>query len=1823
MATKQTIGELAISLVLDTSKFQGGMKKIPSLADKANAGFSKLSKTIGTTLKVAIAGATVAMGAFLASTTKVGASFEKEVAILGSIRGVSKASAEGRKELALFEKKARELGASTAYSASEAVIGMQQLARAGLTTNEVISAIGPALKFAGASASDMESATQLLASSMKQFGLDASSASRITDAFTIIQQKSLFDMTSLADAMRYAGTVGASFGYDIEQTTSAVAMFRDLGLQGASAGVQFRMAMMRLAKPTAEAERVLQKYGITLDEVNPSLNSFDKIATRLAKANIAFPDITRIFSARASGSMSQIIEQFAQMTDATDENARAQAKNEIGFYKFIDAMEQGAGVTSKTYDATLQNLSGFTDIAKSAFQELQLTIFDLFAGPLMDIVGGSDGSGGLTGMFNNIAESINYVSSTVRANLATSLGTVSQGIQNNTETIGARIAVLIEDITTLVVKFLEWLPTIVMVTKALVTLFLVAKVQSFISGTLLAISGIYKMVPALARATAGARVFGLALQATNPIGWAVMLGTAIAGLALWSMKSNEASERTERYARTIRRTKEALVEFRQEQAESARVQAEGAKQTFSTLRTELDARGQLTPALENELRNTERLAEAQIREKLAKGELVKVTVLGEEALLSHVAVQTLAITSEEEYGHAQAEATRKQEELMAVRDSMERQSDSVVDTLGQLVKLQDQVTAGTMRRGTADLLAGSIINQNRLVLDELVGSNYDLENAMNATNSALSIQGQLFIEASREADGYAQAVKDAETKVQEQQARAEIEEKRRAKQRANNRKKQAKQSAEQRAKQIADMEKTLGEAYLKLQDKLNEIDATEGEKRVLQSRERVAKIEAEYDRLLALVGDNTLKRARLEAQMSKAILLQTQIDVAKYRKAYEKQNQAFDDALNERTKNALDEIDERTKEELKKAEDLSRNLSAIEGDRLLEKLDSLDKELQLDKRVAKSKGERAQLEETYNAEVAKAQKEFQDIQNKASKEFEENKSKILERASLERKDIIKGVTDDIVQIERAGLVGGTLQTLRDKQAIELAEFKKRIKGLENAEELLTRMETAQAGERQRAKQDLLNEFVTIYGAHTAEIDAIDKKLTKTRSEGARQNLQAQRAYLVELADLERELADVRANVKELSDQERLIAEQRILNQIEALNRQNSRITLKSLIERGKKLIAQARKIGDGIGSAFQKLMSGEISFDDLIKGAQEGIKKLGSAIMTADLGALFKTVAQGAKSALSAVMTFASGVASAVMGAVDMAQRALGFLTGGATLDPMSLIQEGGQKIAEAQKQGQAEKDALEQQLAKGEISQTEFDQAIASGVGETDASALGAEFVQGVVDNAINMIQAIASGAPAILQRLAQEIPILIDALVVAIPQLVETLATQLPVVVFALIDGIIELLPNLVGALVTNLPILVDGIIILLTEKLPQLLETLTPLVTDIVSLIVEQVPRIVTAIVTALPDVISFVVNAVKAILTGIPTIIRSILDAIPTILTELLGGVGDIIMAVFDAIPLIINEIILKLPDILTSLLEGLLGVIVKIAQALPILIAEIIKLVPVLIPTLYKLFFQVIIALLDAIPQIILGLVEGIPDLIVALVSYYPILITELIKMLPEVAIALVVAIVDLVIVQLPKIVKALVFGIYDGIIQGVQALIDGIKEAFEELLNVPEKVGNAIEEGASKIGDGLKEVFTLGMAETESFGDTPYAIKAGPDGMTANFAPRDYVIASQTKSGLLKQAVEAMGGAISSVAEPSRGSSMDSSMVPAMLQAMSNAGGSSQPQQINIAVNADGRLLDEITVGALDRGQAPRLEKRLTRGTGARVGLDRGRFNNY
>ena len=553
----------------------------------------------------AIAGATLAVGAFVASTVKIGAAFEKEVAILGSIRGVTKASAEGEKELGKFEAKARELGASTAYSATEAVIGMQQLARAGMQTNEVISAVGPALMFAGASASDMNSATTLLASSMKQFSLASSDASRISDAFTVIQQQSLFDMTSLADAMKYAGTTGSAFGWSIEQTTASVALFRDLGLEGASAGTQFRMAMQKLGKPTSAAEKVLDKYNIKLQDVNPSLNSFDEIASRLAKKNLTFPELTTLFGARAAGSMSKIIEQFGTGSEK--------------YTHFMKTLEDGAGTTEKTYKATLQNLSGFTDIAKSAFQELQLSVFDTFASPLMELVGGADGTGGITGFLNGLTQTIQIASEQISANIGGSLSGLYAMVQDNQGKIAGQLVVFMELTITVVSTFIEWLPIIMKVGKALVALWLVAKLQAFIVGLVSVGASILSLIPAYAGATVAAEGFAAALALTNPVGWAVLVGVAVVALLAWTVGMQDAGRRAETYTRQMNAVTEATKQFKDAQNRSTDDQSKNSKILFSNIRTQLDAVGDLDNAIENQLNTVERMTQSQLTQAVAMG----------------------------------------------------------------------------------------------------------------------------------------------------------------------------------------------------------------------------------------------------------------------------------------------------------------------------------------------------------------------------------------------------------------------------------------------------------------------------------------------------------------------------------------------------------------------------------------------------------------------------------------------------------------------------------------------------------------------------------------------------------------------------------------------------------------------------------------------------------------------------------------------------------------------------------------------------------------------------------------------------------------------------------------------------------------------------------------------------------------------------------------------------------------------------------------------------------------------------------------------------
>jgi len=308
--------------------------------------------------------AKVMIGAFVGVTTAaalIGSKFEKSL-----IETATVAQAFG-KDLETLEAKARQLGKTTAFTATQAAEGMYALASAGLDTAQIVNSVDDAMKFAGATASTMQQSTGLLAASMKQFGYDADESRRITDTFAEAITSSQLTTERLSESMKYAGTTGASLGWSIEQTTAAVAQFVDLGLEGSQAGTNLRMAMLGLVKGTDQAQKALAQMDLTLEDVSPETHSFGEILLTLGENAMTSEESLKIFGARAALNMRQLSE--LAIRGGTDFDA---------FVTKLKEAQEGVGRTSEMYSRMMDTFEGDWKIMLSALQDLAITYFDTF-----------------------------------------------------------------------------------------------------------------------------------------------------------------------------------------------------------------------------------------------------------------------------------------------------------------------------------------------------------------------------------------------------------------------------------------------------------------------------------------------------------------------------------------------------------------------------------------------------------------------------------------------------------------------------------------------------------------------------------------------------------------------------------------------------------------------------------------------------------------------------------------------------------------------------------------------------------------------------------------------------------------------------------------------------------------------------------------------------------------------------------------------------------------------------------------------------------------------------------------------------------------------------------------------------------------------------------------------------------------------------------------------------------------------------------------------------------------------------------------------------
>jgi TP901 family phage tail tape measure protein len=305
-------------------------------------------------MRAAALAATAAIGALVSvgAAIRVITSFETSMSRLGAVSRATTGELEQLREVA------KQFGATTEFSATQAADGLNFLAMAGFSVSEAIASLPSVLDLATASGMGLAEAADTASNIMSGFGISAGNAAQVADVLAAASTRANTTVSQLGAAMSTVAPIASALDISLEDTAAAIGVLADAGIQGERAGTALRGVFASLAGPTSQAEEVLRGLGLTIEDVNPATNDLGVVMGRLGAAGLSTADAMTLFGREAASGALVLIE-------------GAQRVGEFG-----DELERADGA-AQTMAATMRdNLGGDLQGAASAAQGLAIALGD-------------------------------------------------------------------------------------------------------------------------------------------------------------------------------------------------------------------------------------------------------------------------------------------------------------------------------------------------------------------------------------------------------------------------------------------------------------------------------------------------------------------------------------------------------------------------------------------------------------------------------------------------------------------------------------------------------------------------------------------------------------------------------------------------------------------------------------------------------------------------------------------------------------------------------------------------------------------------------------------------------------------------------------------------------------------------------------------------------------------------------------------------------------------------------------------------------------------------------------------------------------------------------------------------------------------------------------------------------------------------------------------------------------------------------------------------------------------------------------------------------
>lgn len=324
-------------------------KQLRRLGNQAN-------KT-GMSLKgmVAAAGGIYTIGRAFTHVINVGKEFSASQSNLAAILGKSK------KSLGDLDKTARELGATTKFTASQVVSLQTEFAKLGFTSQEIVNAQESTLSLASAVNVDLATAAEVAGQTLNAYQLDAEETGRVTDVMAKSFSSSALDMEKFRNSMTYVSVVAQQSGVSVEATTGILGKLADVGIDGSMAGTQLRRIMMEMGN---ESSKLSKKVGFSVK----SSDDLFKALKILNKQGLSTAEMEDLVGKRAVAAFGSMI----QMADGSE--------------MLTKSLEDAAGAAKEMADKQLDNLEGDLFKLTSAVDGFSLSLYEGMQPALRDTV---------------------------------------------------------------------------------------------------------------------------------------------------------------------------------------------------------------------------------------------------------------------------------------------------------------------------------------------------------------------------------------------------------------------------------------------------------------------------------------------------------------------------------------------------------------------------------------------------------------------------------------------------------------------------------------------------------------------------------------------------------------------------------------------------------------------------------------------------------------------------------------------------------------------------------------------------------------------------------------------------------------------------------------------------------------------------------------------------------------------------------------------------------------------------------------------------------------------------------------------------------------------------------------------------------------------------------------------------------------------------------------------------------------------------------------------------------------------------------------------